>query len=470
MNRKSKILIVDDEPDNIRILAESLIGDYKLIGATSGQEALECMEKESLPDLILLDIMMRGMNGYEVIKKLKSNPKTIDIPVIFITAMGRELNEVRGFELGAVDYVIKPFSPAAVNARVRIHLELKYYREHLERLVHERTEKIAESNKRLRNEILKRKETEAHLEEAVSQRTLELQNALGEVKAVNEQLRKEIAERNEAEEKIKKAYSLLSSTIESTAEAIVVVDKYQNLIAFNKKFIEMWRLPEEWAKIPKSRERFMQMVKQVKDPATFINRVRELTDNLETEAYEVFAMQDGRTFECYARPYRVGDKSLGRVYSYLDITESEKSLISLREDKACLEMLLHLSEDFFFIFDAGGYVRYANQEVIRCLGYSEAELKGKHIVELHPPDWRGKILADFEGILSGEKKVWNIPLLTRDGSRISVESAMAPRYAHSRAQGRNKKGQVVFGVSRPVRESPKTEEQIQASEPSGVQK
>ncbi len=464
MSRKSKILIVDDEPDNIRILAESLIGDYKLIGATSGQEALECISKEEHPDLILLDIMMRGMNGYEVIKQLKADQKTRDIPVIFITAMGRELNEVRGFELGAVDYVIKPFSPAAVSARVRTHLELKYYREHLERSVHERTEKIAESNKRLRNEVLKRKQTEEQLEEVIEQRTLDLQNALGEVKAVNEQLRKEIAERNETEEKIKKAYSLLSSTIESVAEAIVVVDKYQNLIAFNKKFIEIWRLSEEWAKIPKSRERFVQMAKQLKDPATFINRVRELTDNLDTEAHEIFAMQDGRIFECYARPYRIGDKSVGRVYSYLDITESEKNLTSLRESKICLEMLLDLSDDFLFIFDTGGYVRYANDEATRRLGYSEAELKGKHIVDLHPPDSRGKILADFEGILSGEKKIWNIPLLTRDGSRISVESAISPRYAHSR-QGRNEKGQVVFGISRPIRESAQTEEPIQSAEP-----
>ncbi len=120
---KQKILIVDDEPDNIRILASSLTGDYKLIGATSGQEALKCIADDANPDLILLDIMMPDMDGYEVLSKLKTHKKAQDIPVIFITSMDKDADEVRGLELGASDYIIKPFSPAIINARVRNHLE-----------------------------------------------------------------------------------------------------------------------------------------------------------------------------------------------------------------------------------------------------------------------------------------------------------------------------------------------------------
>ncbi|QTA87776.1 sigma 54-interacting transcriptional regulator [Desulfonema magnum] len=120
---KQKILIVDDEPDNIRILASSLTGDYKLIGATSGREALECVTAESPPDLILLDIMMPDMSGYEVLSELKTYKKAQDIPVIFITSMDKAADEIRGLELGASDYVIKPFNPSIINARVRNHLE-----------------------------------------------------------------------------------------------------------------------------------------------------------------------------------------------------------------------------------------------------------------------------------------------------------------------------------------------------------
>ncbi len=170
---KQRILIVDDEPDNIRILAEALADDYELFGATNGNEAIECASGRERPDLILLDIIMPDMNGYEILKALKAGTNTRDIPVIFITVMGRELNELRGFEMGAVDYVMKPFSPAIVRERVRTHLELKYYRDYLEDIVHKRTDELVLSNRRLRKEILQRKEIKAHLEDLVHERTRE---------------------------------------------------------------------------------------------------------------------------------------------------------------------------------------------------------------------------------------------------------------------------------------------------------
>jgi len=120
---KQKILIVDDEPVNIRILAKALQGNYKLIGATSGEEAIECVTSETPPDLILLDIVMPDMDGFEVLRKLKTYEKAQDIPVIFITAMDKDVDEIKGLELGATDYIIKPFSLAIVSARVRAHLE-----------------------------------------------------------------------------------------------------------------------------------------------------------------------------------------------------------------------------------------------------------------------------------------------------------------------------------------------------------
>jgi signal transduction histidine kinase len=119
---KHKILIVDDEPANIKVMGALLKDDYKLVIATSGPEALECAQAEVPPDLILLDIIMPGMDGYEVCRRLKSDKKTRDIPVIFSTAMSGEEDEAKGLELGAVDYVTKPFSPAVVKARVKTHL------------------------------------------------------------------------------------------------------------------------------------------------------------------------------------------------------------------------------------------------------------------------------------------------------------------------------------------------------------
>ncbi|MDD2367160.1 MAG: two-component system response regulator [Desulfuromonadaceae bacterium] len=140
--RKQKILIVDDTPENITILMELLCDEYAVVVASNGQRALQLAGSESPPDLILLDIMMPGMSGYEVCSKLKENPYTADIPVVFVTGLSDESDEQRGLDLGAVDFILKPFSPSLVRARVRNHLELKKHRDNLELIVEERTREL----------------------------------------------------------------------------------------------------------------------------------------------------------------------------------------------------------------------------------------------------------------------------------------------------------------------------------------
>ena len=119
------ILVVDDTPDNLSLISALLKDEYKVKVANSGKKALRIMETEHPPDLILLDIMMPEMDGYEVCRRLKENPKTQDIPVIFLTAKATPEDEKTGFELGAVDYITKPISPPIVFARVSVHLALR---------------------------------------------------------------------------------------------------------------------------------------------------------------------------------------------------------------------------------------------------------------------------------------------------------------------------------------------------------
>ncbi|GAC07163.1 response regulator [Paraglaciecola chathamensis] len=122
-NNKQKVLIVDDEPANLRVL-KKILGDlYRLTFAKSGEEALRLVERE-LPDLILLDVMMPGMTGFDVCQALKQNPLSKGIPVMFVTALSDDVDEAKGFDVGAVDYITKPVSPAVVKARVRTHLSL----------------------------------------------------------------------------------------------------------------------------------------------------------------------------------------------------------------------------------------------------------------------------------------------------------------------------------------------------------
>lgn len=128
---RAKILIVDDVPANIRVLVQGLMADYELRVATGGGEALATVANE-LPDLILLDVTMPPPDGHEVCRQLKADPRFQHIPVVFISGRDEEEDELLGLQLGAVDYVTKPFSLPVVRARIATHLELKRYRDLLE--------------------------------------------------------------------------------------------------------------------------------------------------------------------------------------------------------------------------------------------------------------------------------------------------------------------------------------------------
>ncbi|HMD43463.1 MAG TPA: SpoIIE family protein phosphatase [Candidatus Acidoferrum sp.] len=127
------ILVVDDTPINLAVISGALKESYKTKVATSGQKALAIASGEDKPDLILLDVMMPEMDGYEVCRRLKANSETKDIPVLFLTGQTGTEDETKGFEVGAVDYIHKPFSEAVVKARVRTHLQLREAHEQIAR-------------------------------------------------------------------------------------------------------------------------------------------------------------------------------------------------------------------------------------------------------------------------------------------------------------------------------------------------
>ncbi|MBK4732797.1 hybrid sensor histidine kinase/response regulator [Oxynema sp. CENA135] len=156
IGESARILIVDDNPTNLKVLCDSIKGSgWTILVATDGETAIEQTEYAS-PDLILLDVMMPGIDGFETCKRLKANPNTAEIPIIFMTALADTVDKVKGLELGAVDYITKPFQTEEAIARVKVHLKLRWLSQ--------------------------------TLEEQVKQRTLELQNALEELKTSQLQL------------------------------------------------------------------------------------------------------------------------------------------------------------------------------------------------------------------------------------------------------------------------------------------
>ena len=218
------ILLVDDTPITLKIIAEILNKEgYRIETATNGAQALNMVSKV-FPDVILLDIVMPDMDGYEVCRRLKGSPKTIDIPIIFITVKDEMENMLLGFEAGAVDYVTKPFNSAELLARVRTHMELKKKRDNekelisklkatleernkaeealqqahdnLERLVEERTSELLLKNRQLVGEIAQRK----LIEEALKNRERELKDHSRNLKELNSAMKVLVKQRERDKE------------------------------------------------------------------------------------------------------------------------------------------------------------------------------------------------------------------------------------------------------------------------------
>ncbi len=161
-----KILVVDDTTANLQLLTNLLTSQgYAVYPASDGELALEFV-RATLPDLILLDIRLQGIDGFEVCRRLKTDKRTSAIPIIFISALEDQHDKVQGFQAGAVDYITKPFQAEVVLARVRSHLHLRELTEHLERKVVERTEELYNANAQLQRELAERKAVEVALRQS----------------------------------------------------------------------------------------------------------------------------------------------------------------------------------------------------------------------------------------------------------------------------------------------------------------
>ena len=206
------ILVVDDNPNNLEVISETLTkAGFEVAVAIDGESALEQLQYH-LPELILLDVMMPGISGYETCKRLKSDPATYDIPIIFMTALSDTEHKVKGFSLGAVDYITKPFQQDEVLARVRVQLQIRNL-----------TRTLEDQNRILKREILQRERVEAsllqfnhELEKRVEERTDKLSQTLKKLRRAQGQL---VHQKQQLEVRVEERTAELAKSIIDTEKA-----------------------------------------------------------------------------------------------------------------------------------------------------------------------------------------------------------------------------------------------------------
>ncbi len=469
----AKILAIDDNNDNLIIL-KAIIGDAlpdsSLLLAQDGLLGIELAIAND-PDLILLDIYMPEMDGFEVCRRLKQDERVSDIPVVFLTAdKGEKRNRISALEAGGEAFLSKPIDETELVAQIRAMLKIKAASNHkrdekdqLNKLVAERTSKLEMSKieavsllNELREENEVRKKTEQALRESeirfkdffemaadaifiaeadsgiivdannAASRLLQLprnkiigmnQSQLHprevetytkegfiqhkheagdenitrpiennvirsdgsmvpvEILAAEVTLNgkkclmgtfRDITERKKTEEELKKSVSLLNATLESTADGILVVDKFGKVTNFNRKFVEFWRIPESMLATRDDEKMISFVLSQLKDPESFLKKVRELYSHDEESSFDLIELKDGRTFERYSQSQKLEEKNVGRVWSFRDITDRRKA-----EEK--FRSIFENSVEGIYQSTPEGQFLTANPAMAAILGFNSPE-------------------------------------------------------------------------------------------------
>ena len=203
------LLIVDDNPNNLGLMSEFLAhSGFKVLVALNGESAIQKIE-HILPDLILLDVLMPGTDGFETCRRLKANKSTKEIPVIFMTALSGTMRKIEGLNLGAVDYITKPLQHEEVLARVKLHLSLRHL-----------TKRLQEQNVRLEQEIEERLSAETALLQLASELERRVEERTAELSAANERLKQEVQERLQAEVALQKSEAHLRTQAQWLEKAL----------------------------------------------------------------------------------------------------------------------------------------------------------------------------------------------------------------------------------------------------------
>ena len=264
----------------------------------------------------------------------------------------------------------------------------------------------------------------------------------------------DITERKHAEEALKHSFSLLEGTLESTVDGILVVDQNGNIQKFNNKFLDLWRIPESIIQTRNDDAALNFVLDQLKYPDQFLNKVKELYKDTVAESLDLLEFKDGRVFERYSRPQLIGNKVVGRVWSFRDITDRKIAEESLIESEDKFRTLFETSIEGILVADINEKSSLVNKRMAEMTGYSVDELMNMNFHQLISPDELGNHFLRIESRKKGDSEIYERKLVRKDGSIIWTLVSAAPIL--------NKEGKYTgsFGVFTDITERKKMVEEL----------
>jgi len=405
--REYTILIVDDDSSNLAVLSDYLTSyGFQIVVARSGESALERV-KYAPPDIILLDVMLPGIDGFEMCRRLKADENTQNIPALFMTVLTSTEDKVKGFEAGGVDYISKPLIHKEVLARVATHLnirtlarELQKAHAELEIRVEERTAELARTNKALQAEITERVRAE-------------------------EGQRKALAEALQATRALRESEARYRQLFNSAPDSVAVVDVKGVIIECSQSGTLLYGYPRE-----EMNGKHITELMHPSSVATFRKKFPQLEQLEPIEGEIQIVKSDGNIVEIWRKGVPLTDVDgdfAGVLIHDRDITARKRAEETLRESEQQYRIIMEVSLQGTAQVDAKGRITFANPATAELTGYSLAELDGLSLDTLFPPG-EAKAVSDANVALlySGKPIVGENTLTRKDGSRIETYFSCAP--------------------------------------------